>query len=125
MSKKKIGDTKIEQVRSTKETSGIESTEAVSGVSGVKATTGVGGVKRTGGVGKASLTTALTTSQRDKLFSMIHEEAEKVFAATPLSKTKRETIETAVKMAIDASLVDDENDADDDGEKKAAKDKPK
>ena len=122
MTKKKIGDKKIEQVRSTKETSGVEGTEAVSGVSGVKATSAVSGVKRTGAVGKASLTTALTTSQRDKLFSMIHEEAEKVFAATPLSKSKRQTIESAVKMAIDAALVDDESD---DEDEKPAKDKKK
>ena len=101
---KKIGDKKVTGVKSTKETSGVEGTEAVSGVADIKATAGVGGVRRTGTVGVRT-TRTMTLAEREELLKLVNEEADKLFADGALPQSRRKAVESAVKMAIDAGLL--------------------
>lgn len=58
---------------------------------------------------KASTSTrSMTLEDREELFNLVQEEAEKMFKKTNISESKRKTVETAVKMAIDSSLQTEE-----------------
>ncbi len=106
---KKIGDKKVGGVKSTKETTGVEGTDLVSGVGNVKATTAVGGIGRAGAVGSSRLTRTMSLAEREQLFKMINEEADKLAQEGLLPKAKRQAVESAVKMAIDAGLLPSED----------------
>ena len=86
----------------------IRKSEAIVGAGQVKKTSGVGAVTGTGAGGKRRPTRLMTLKEREKYFDMVKEEADKLFANSDLSDEQREVIEEAVKMAVDASLVDDE-----------------
>ena len=95
---KKKDDKKIGAIRSSQSTKGVKATESVRGVSGVSRVSG------TGALG------AITLEQRDKLLSLVSEEAEKLTAQGVIPKSQREVVEQAVKMVIDASLIEASND---------------
>lgn len=103
---KKIGDKKITGVKTTEETKTVQETGTVGTVTGVKATTGVGSIKSPLNIGKRRPTRIMSLAEREHLFSMISEEADKMFGDT-LSPDKKELVKSAVKMAVDASLVED------------------
>lgn len=107
---KKIGDKKIGGVESTREMTKVEGTEGVSGVEGVKKTSGVSGVGGVQGVSKRRPTRVMSFAEREQLFSMIQEEADKMFANANLSEEQRKVVTDAVKMAVDAGIVGDEDD---------------
>jgi hypothetical protein len=113
-SKDKDKEKKVGAISASDTTKAVKATEAVEDVEKVRATSavsrvsGVKGVGATSGIGKISL------EQRDKLMSMVSEEAAKLAAQGVIPKSQREIIEHAVKMVIDASLV-----ASQEGEKKS------
>ena len=105
---KKIGDKKIGGVQSTTETRGVGATSGVEGVGGVKSITGIGGVGSTSRVGRRRTTKILSAADREHLFKMINEEAEKLFGASGMSSGERTVLADAVKMSIDAGIVDED-----------------
>lgn len=105
---KKIGDKKIGGVQSTTSTSAVEGTEVVGGVAGVKATSGVGGVEGAGAVNRRRPTRTMSLAEREQLFQMINEEADKLFGEGGMSPTQRNVVKNAVRMAVDAGLVETE-----------------
>ncbi len=107
--KKKIGG--VDPTARTKE---VAETEAVKGVQSIKPATqvaGVGGVNR---VGKRGPTRIMSSAEREQLFKMIEEEADKLFGQSG----NVEEVKQAVKMAVDVGLVDED-------EGKPAKPNPK
>jgi hypothetical protein len=105
---KKIGDKKVGVVQSTRQTTNVEGAGAVSNVGNVKATSAVGGIKRSSGITKERLTRSMSAAEREELFRMINEEADKMFGSEGVPEARRQVVETAVKMAIDAGIVVDE-----------------
>jgi hypothetical protein len=114
---KKIGDKKVGGVDPTKGPDSISKTTGVSGVDAVKPTAGVSGASSVGGVRARKATRMMSMAERDELFKMVSEEAEKLFPPGTLPKQKREVIEGAVKMAIDASIAEEEATPDDNSKK--------
>lgn len=105
---KKIGDKKIGGVQSTTETKSIGATTGVEGVGGVKSISGIGGVGASSKIGRRRTTKILSAADREHLFKMINEEAEKLFGASGMSSSERNVLADAVKMSIDAGIVEDE-----------------
>ena len=108
MAKKK--DVKIGGVKRTKGATGVEQTESVGEVKGVKKARSVGGVKGVGKAGAGGGKLPITAAERDQLFQMINEEAEKMFEGSSILPEEQKKIVTdAVKMAVDASVIDEED----------------
>jgi hypothetical protein len=105
---KKIGDKKIGGIHSATETTAVEGTDIVGGVGGVKATSGVGGVGGIGAVNKRRSTRTMTLAEREQLFQMINEEADKLFGEGGMSPAQQSVVKNAVRMAVDAGLVDED-----------------
>lgn len=101
---KKISDSKIGRVDPTTITNEISQTTGVGNVGAVKPTGGVGNTTATGGIGKRRATRVMTMAEREELFKMVTEEAERMFPPGTLPPEKREVIEGAVRMAIDAAI---------------------
>ncbi len=107
---KKIGDKKISGVTSPTGTKGIESTEGVSGIKGIRPATGVGAAGSIGGVGRRRATRLMTAAEREHLFNMINEEADKLESQGIIPKGQKEAVSKAVRMAVDAGIVDGDED---------------
>lgn len=107
---------KVGGIRSTTTTQSVEKTTAVGDVEKVEKAKAVTSVRGAGAVGKAGRVGTLTLAQRQVLFQMIDEESEKLFGKSNLPLEHRKIVETAVKMAVDTALVDD--DAEKEGKKK-------
>lgn len=116
-------DKKISGVRSTKQTKNVEETRGVQGSSGVQGTEGigsVGGIKGASSVGSVAgagrvrsskgAGQVITTRQKEKLFAVIREEADKLTNDGIIPRGKKQIIESAVMMALETALVDDEED---------------
>ena len=54
-------------------------------------------------------TREMTPAERDYLHRLVHEEADKMFGPDGLPVEKRETVEGAVRMAIDAVILEEED----------------
>lgn len=108
---------KTKGITSTEGTGRIRKTTGVAGVKGVAKASAIKGVSSVSAAGKASITTPLDFAKRDKYFSMITEEAEKLVKEGVIPKSSQEVIQRAVQMAIDASLLD----PDDEKSKKGSK----
>lgn len=113
MSRKKDTDG-IKGVSASDATKGVKATHSVSEVEKVKGASAVKGVSGVSGVKQASGVGSIRFEQREKLFSMIAEEAQKLAAQGIIPKNQREVVEKAVQMVIDAALLDHQ---DDDGHK--------
>ncbi|RMG44398.1 MAG: hypothetical protein D6719_01910 [Candidatus Dadabacteria bacterium] len=104
-------DKTVGGVTSTKGTRGVKGTEAVSEVERVKKTEEVGRVGKVGAAGKRRPTRTMSSAEREELFRIINEEADKMFADSPIPPEEREAVKNAVKMAVDAGLIpEDESD---------------
>jgi len=55
-------------------------------------------------------TRPMTAAEREHLFRLIHEEADKMFGANGLPESQRNTLEGAVRMTVDATLLEDGSD---------------
>ena len=104
----KIGDKKVKSVISTTQTREVQGAEGVSGVTQVKAASGVGAIKGPGGIGGRRATRTMTLAEREQLFSLVNEEAKKLFGESPQGKI----IEKAVKMTIDSALEEEKEEQD-------------
>jgi len=113
MSRKKDTDG-IKGISASDATKGVKATHSVSEVEKVKGASAVKGVSGVSGVKQASSVGSIRFEQREKLFSMIAEEAEKLAAQGIIPSNQREVVEKAVQMVIDAALLDHN---DDDGRK--------
>jgi len=109
---KKIGDKKVKTVNTTGEASQVRGTNQVLGVGQVQATAGVGAVKGAGSINKRRPTRVMSMAEREHFFKMIDEEAEQLVASGAIPAAKRELIKSAVKMAVESGLVEDEQTAD-------------
>lgn len=75
----------------------------------------VGGVEQVKGTEKHAPTSGvrrttrtLTAEEQEQLFQLIDEEADKMFGSEGLPEAKKKTVAGAVKMAIEASMSDEE-----------------
>lgn len=124
MSTKSGGDkSKVTGVRSTVMSEGIERTGSVSEVEKAKKAAGIAGVRGLGGIGKTRATRIMTAGEREAIFTMIHEEADRLFGKGKLSNKQREVVETAVKMAVDAAIVDESEEKPENSGAKSNRDK--
>lgn len=97
---------KVGEVKSTSRARSVARTEQVEGVEQVESTSavlGVGGVK---GIGKTGSVKALSIDQRDRILSLITEEADRLAKEGAIPKSQRAVVEQAVKMVIDAAMLD-------------------
>lgn len=97
----------ISSVDSAKRTEEVEKATHVSEVSGVQKTSSVGRVSGIETVEGRKATRIMTFAEREQIFKMINEEADKIFPHS--SDEKKKMLTEAVKMAIDSSLLDEEN----------------
>lgn len=79
----------------------IEGSQKVGTVGQVASTTAKTGVARA-----RRPTRPMTAEEREHLFKLLNEEADKIFGADGLPESKRAQVEGAVKMALDASVVE-------------------
>lgn len=110
MSKKPTGKGKITGVKGTGMPEGVERAGAISEVEKAKKTAPVAGVRGLGALGKARATRIMSSAEREAIFHLIHEEADRLFGKGGMSARQREVVETAVKMAVDAAIIEDEDD---------------
>jgi hypothetical protein len=110
MAKDKDKEKKVGAIGASDSTKGVRSTEAVSDVDKVKATSAVGKVSAVSGIGAAGAVGKISLEQRDKLMTIVSEEAAKLAAQGVIPKSQKEIVEQAVKMAIDASLLESPDD---------------
>ena len=82
-----------------------EATKA-SNVSGTGAVQGTSGQVESSRVRRP--TRPMTAEERNHLFRLIHEEADKMFGSNGLPESQRETLEGAVRMTIDATGEEEE-----------------
>lgn len=101
---KKIG--KIDQTRKSKSVSQVDS---VGEIDRVKKADAVKGVKQTSQTAATSQTRAMTMAEREKLLTMVDDEAKKLFGNSKIPAKQKAIIEQAVKMAIDAAIVEEKN----------------
>ena len=107
------GDGKISGIKSSvvkptdlaKEVAQTDSISEVGEVSGVSAASAVGGAQGAGGVGRRRPTRTMSYEEREQLFKMVNEEAERIFGQTGMSDSRKRSVTEAVKMAIDAGLL--------------------
>lgn len=111
MADKKDSGDNVGKVSRTGATKGVKATEAVSEVERVKGAEAIKGVSAVSRVSAASGVTGIRFEQREKLLSMISQEAEKLAAQGIIPKSQREVVEKAVQMVIDAALVDSPDDS--------------
>jgi len=100
-------DPKIGGIQGTKSTTSVEGADAVGGVAGIKPTTGVGGVSGAAGVGRRRPTRTMSFEEREQLFRMIDEEADRLFEQSGMPEEKRQVVKHAVRMAVDAGIIDE------------------
>lgn len=106
MSGKDDDKNKVGGITSSGSTKGVKAADSVSGVDKVKETTGVKGVSGVSGVGKSGALGSISYEQRAKLMTIVTEETERLIAQGVIPKSQREVVEQAVKMVIDASLLE-------------------
>ena len=102
-------DGKIGGIGKAKSANQIEKTEQVDTVGGVKKAGKVSAVKGAGATSGAAGGQLLTPADREPLFKMIEEEAEKLFGKdSSIPQEQKDAIAKAVKMAVDAAIIDEE-----------------
>ncbi len=109
---KKSDDGKVGSVKGTSRTTSVQGADEVGSVGGIKPTAGVGGVKGAGAIGKRRPTRVMSLEERDNLFRLIDEEADKLFADSSISEEKKQVLKSAVRMAVDSGIGTEEEDAD-------------
>lgn len=89
-------------------TPSVQATRTVEGTK-IGAVEQVKALDRQGAVtGVRRSTRQLTPEQQQELLAMIDEEADKMFSEQGLPESKKETVKGAVKMAIEASMIEEE-----------------
>lgn len=98
---KKIGGPKGPKVHS----STAVSTTKVDSVKSVSKTSGVSGATAIGSAGGK-----ISPAQREAIFGIVHEEADKLFKSGAIAPEKRKLVEDAVKMAIESGILEETED---------------
>ncbi len=95
----------------TPETAPVQPTKTVGGakVGNVGQVKGADKKAAAGRVGQNS--GPITEEQRQQLYQLIEEEADKLFGENGLPEKKKATIKGAVRMVIDGSIIEEEEDA--------------
>lgn len=107
MAKNKKDNGGIDKVSGTGASDIVKKIGKVDSVDEVAAVAKVGGVNKTGGVGGARITREMTTKEREQLFRIVDEEADKLFTgSTTLGAKRKKLVQDAVKLAIDSGLLD-------------------
>jgi hypothetical protein len=107
------GDGKISGIKSSavkptdiaKQVAETESVSEVGEVAGVQAASAVGGAGSAGAIGRRRPTRTMSLEEREQLFKMVQEEADRLFGQTGLSDSRKRHVTEAVRMAIDAGLI--------------------
>lgn len=105
MVKKISGGSRPSHLVGTRPVESKQATEAakVGGAQQVKGTVRQGEASRV-----RRPTRPMTAAEREHLFRLIHEEADKMFGPNGLPESQRDTLEGAVRMTVDAAVVEDE-----------------
>lgn len=106
MTKKDDKDKKVDKIGASDATKRVKSTEAVSDVEKVKGASAISRVAGVAGVGATSSIGKISLEQREKLMGIVTEEAAKLAAQGVIPKSQKEIVEQAVKMVIDATLIE-------------------
>ncbi len=107
MSDDKKKDGGIGKVKETSASEVVKKITQVATVDEVAPVSKVSGIKQAGGVNAARATREMTTQDREKIFKMVDEEADKLFSgSSQLSNKRKKLVQDAVKMAIDSGLLD-------------------
>ena len=96
----------VKKIKKADSTTGVKATESVSEVERVKGAEAIKSVSAVSRVQAASGVGSIRFDQREKLLSMVSQEAEKLAAQGLIPKSQREVVEKAVQMVIDAALVE-------------------
>lgn len=104
--RKDDNDDSIRRVTRTGGTRGVKATDAVSEVERVKGAQSVKGVSAVSGVRGTTGVTGIRFEQREKILSMVSQEAERLAAQGIIPKSQKEVVAKAVQMVIDAALID-------------------
>jgi hypothetical protein len=96
---KKVG--KLESTESVDSLDAVKRVEKVGNVQSVDAASSVGTVARSAGVVRHQF----SIEDKEKLFQVVEDEAQKLFGSSSLSPEKRQLIEQAVKVAIESGLI--------------------
>ena len=114
----KVDGKKTGKLKGTAGTGGVDDSQDVSGVGKASATGKVSKVGATGSDGVRRPTRTMTLAEREELFSIINEEAQKIFKNSDLPDEQREVVVRAVEMAVDSALIDGGDDEDEKAKKK-------
>jgi len=109
MSRKKDSD-EIKRVSASDSTKRVKATDSVSEIDKVQGASSVKGVSGVSRVKQASGVSSIRFDQREKLFSIAREEAQKLVAQGIIPQSQREVVERSVQMVIDAALLDPQDD---------------
>lgn len=93
----------------TPQSAPIQSAKTVTGakVGSVGEVTGTGAQQGIAGTqGRAG---RITPEQRQQIYQLIEEEAEKLFAGDAIPETKKESIKGAVRMVIEGGIIEEED----------------
>jgi hypothetical protein len=111
MSRKK-DDKTIQGITGGSATKGVKATSSVSEVEKVKGASAIRSVSAVSGVRGSSGVSSISFEQREKLLTMVTEEAEKLAAQGLIPKNQRDVVEQAVRMIIDSALIEPAADKD-------------
>ncbi|MCB0321731.1 MAG: hypothetical protein KDD60_12465 [Bdellovibrionales bacterium] len=100
----------VKAIDKARKSTAIHQVDAVEDVKGVQKTEGVGKVQRSTTAGVGGEERALRYEDRERLLSLVDEEATKLLGKSSLPKKQKQIIQEAVRMAIDAALVQSEGD---------------
>ena len=98
---------KVGKIGSATKAKGVERAKEIEKAESVKGAEGVGSVLGVGGVGGTGAAKPLSLDQRERLMNLVAEEAAKLAAAGIIPKSQKAIVENAVKMVIDAAMVDE------------------
>jgi len=92
----------------TSSTSGVQGPKSVQ-TTGVKDVEGAKATEKKQAASRVRRPTRpMTADEREHLFKLIHEEADKLFGPNGLPESQRNQVENAVRMTIDASISEEE-----------------
>ena len=100
-------DKKNKGVSGVSRTGKVSPADRVKDIERVQTAGAVKSVEKSGGIRGRKATRELTSKERDYLHQLVNEEAEKLFGSE-VDEEQKKIIGDAVKMAIDASIIDDE-----------------
>ena len=100
-------DKRIKGIDKARKSTSIKQVESVEDVAGVQKTGRVGSVGRSTAATGTGAAKQMSFEDREKLLSMVEEEAKKIFGKSNIPESKKAVIKRAVEMAIDAAIVPD------------------